>query len=84
MINGQHNCKTDDSIMQHPKTIAVYQVLSHLKAALVNSGFLLGNVLLLLGGDDSVEIVMNSRSCKVLDKSAIPLLSNKNNEGQNA
>jgi hypothetical protein len=85
MIDRQYNRKTDDSIMrQHSKIIPMRQGLFNLKAVFVDGWFALGNLLLLLGGNDSVEIGMKFRSRKVLDKSAISLLSGKNNGGQNA
>lgn len=82
MIDRQYNRKSGDSIMrQHPKIIPMQQGLSKLRAVFVDGWFALGNLLLLLGGDDFVEIGMQSHSRKVLDKSAISLLSGKNNGG---
>jgi len=49
------------------------QELSALKALARNSWFLLGNVLLLIGGDDSVELCLTSSALQLTNHSSIAM-----------
>jgi hypothetical protein len=83
MKQEQYNHKTSYSSMQHSKIAAISQELSNLKATLVDSWFALGNLLLLIGGDDSVEIGMKFHSIQILNPSVI-LLTGEKNSGQSS
>lgn len=52
------------------------QGLFFLKALIKDSWFALGNVLLLIGGDDSVEIGFESLTSLTLNQAAIPISGN--------
>ena len=68
----QHDRITSHAIRQWP----LQQGLSFLKALFVDSWFALGNVLLLIGGDDSVEIGFESLTSLTLNQAEIPLSGN--------
>lgn len=59
------------------------QGLASFKIIVVDGWFALGNVLLLIGGDDSVELGFRSFSIQVANQSAIQL-SQDNAEGHSA
>jgi hypothetical protein len=52
------------------------QKLHFLKVLIIDSWFALGNVLLLIGGDDSVEIRFTSLTSLTLHQAAIPVSGN--------
>jgi hypothetical protein len=57
-------------------TTSLQQGLFMLKALIKDSWFALGNVLLLIGGDDSVEIGVASFKSLTLNQAALPLSGN--------
>jgi hypothetical protein len=67
---------------EHQEIMPTQQGLPKLKALFWGSWFALGNMLLLIGGDDSVEIGLQSHSKLMLTHSTISL-SGENNRGQN-
>jgi hypothetical protein len=68
----QFNFKADDPYSLPHKI----QGLTKLKAYFIESWFVLGNVLLLMGGDDSVEIGFRSHAVHLLNQSSIPVSGN--------
>lgn len=64
-------------------TTSALQGLASFKAIVVDGWFALGNVLLLIGGDDSVELGFRSFSIQVANQTAIQL-SQDNTEGHSA
>jgi hypothetical protein len=68
----QHDRITRHANRQRP----LQQGLSVLKALFVDSWFALGNVLLLIGGDDSVEIGFESLASLTLNQTTIPFSGN--------
>jgi hypothetical protein len=50
--------------------VNAWQVLANLKILARNSWFLLGNVLLLIGGDDSVELCLASPSLQLTNQNS--------------
>ena len=75
----QNGCTTNHSIRHW----SLQQVFFFLKAFFVGSWFALGNALLLIGGDDSVEIGFESLAPLTLNRTTIPLSGN-NIEGGRA
>lgn len=62
---------------QHNRiTSRLQRGLIFLKAVMIDSWFALGNVLLLMGGDDSVEIGLESLTTLTLNQPVIPLSGN--------
>ncbi len=72
----QFNLKADSARSPHFKVMWLQQGLSKLKAYFIESCFVLGNVLLLMGGDDSVEIGFRSPAVHLLNQSSIPVSGN--------
>ncbi len=77
----QFNLKADNAHSPHLKVMWLQQGLSKLKAYFIESWFVLGNVLLLMGGDDSVEIKFRPNTIHLLNQSSIPFVGNYD-EGQ--
>jgi hypothetical protein len=73
----QFDLKTDNAYSSLHKS----QGLTKLRAYFIESWFVLGNVLLLMGGDDSVEIKFRPNAIHLLNQSSMPFAGNYD-EGQ--
>lgn len=67
-------------IMKRHKITDIQQGLSNLKANVAAMWIAFGNLLLFMGGDDSVEIGFHPCSMEMLSPSAIPLTGDSNKE----
>jgi hypothetical protein len=72
MKQEQRNRTTNQTIWKWP----LQEKFRFLKAILVGSWFALGSALLLIGGDDSVEIGFGSLAPLALNQTTIPLSGN--------
>jgi len=66
--------------MKRPNITDIQQGLSNLKAYVVATWIAFGNLLLFMGGDDSVEIGFHPCSMEMLSPSAITLTVESNKE----
>lgn len=80
MEQEQPNCNSSYSTTKNRQRIPIMQDLSHLKLLLVGSWFFLGNVLLLIGGDDSVDLGIKPNTIQLLNQSSM-MLPIDNNKG---
>jgi hypothetical protein len=81
MKPAQFNLNTDDVPLPQHKSMFLHQLLSKFKLYFIEGWFVLGNVLLLMGGDDSVEIKFRPNAIHLLNQSSIPFSGNYD-EGQ--
>ncbi len=59
-------------------SVSIGQKLLDLKALLLDSWYALGNVLLLIGGDETVEIGFKSDAIQLMSRSSITLTADDN------
>lgn len=80
-MKHQQNAENGSSlIMKRHKITGIKQGLSNLKANVVLIWIAFGNLLLFMGGDDSVEIGFHPCSVEMLTPSAITLTGESNKE----
>jgi hypothetical protein len=80
MKQEQPSFNSSHSTPKNQQYIPIMEQLTYLKAILVCSWFFLGNVLLLIGGDDSVDLGIKANALQLLNQSSMTL-SIDNNKG---
>lgn len=76
MKPAHHNYITGHSGWQQREGLPLNQGLSSLKYFFVDSWYALGSVLLLIGGDDSVEVGFKPKVAQLLQQTSTPISGN--------